>query len=167
MRNALFKVPEFDWNTEFRKELKDMLHNYFTTTYPGVPVRESSKATPTRYFVRALNLNFLRLFQLLFSLLCLRLVMMYYHFTSWSLWTVILYPIAEWLWDSNVFHDVCKFRTGSQAKTFLGQPQCHLPELYDKFYRKLFHFLSYLDFYVVHATHSLSPSFYEYYWLRP
>lgn len=92
VRDALFKVPEFDWNTEFRKDLKDMLKNYFNTTYPGVPMREASKATPTRY-------------ALLAALFITRMVLWYYHLTTWSLWTVFVWPIAEWIWDANMFHD--------------------------------------------------------------
>eukprot|EP01126_Amoeba_proteus_P015308 TRINITY_DN1687_c0_g1_i4.p1 TRINITY_DN1687_c0_g1~~TRINITY_DN1687_c0_g1_i4.p1 ORF type:complete len:300 (+),score=41.07 TRINITY_DN1687_c0_g1_i4:2016-2915(+) len=35
----------------------------------------------------------------------LRTVVWYYHITAWSLWTLLLLPLVEWIYSVNTFHD--------------------------------------------------------------
>jgi len=87
------EVPQFQWDTPFQKDLIEHLHSYFERIKaPGQTIRQASKVS----WARAL---------LLFTFFMIRNVIWYLHFTMFSWWTLILVPIAEWVYSSNVFHD--------------------------------------------------------------
>jgi delta11-fatty-acid desaturase len=87
------EVPQFEWDTPFHKDLKAHLNSYFEKNKrEGETCRQASKTSYQRML-------------LLSVLFVIRMIVWYYHFTAWSVWTLIAAPLAEWIYSSNVFHD--------------------------------------------------------------
>jgi delta11-fatty-acid desaturase len=94
-------VPQFSYDTQFSREVKREVQNYFETQVldRGVPLLVATKATTSRWLQLAV-------------LSCIRLVC----FWQWACGHVIgllSYPVATWLAGSNSFHDACHFALSS------------------------------------------------------
>jgi fatty acid desaturase len=86
-------VPDFVWGTPFQRDLLDHLHSYFDKIKgSGETRRQASKVSYQRMALLAV-------------LFFIRMIIWYYHFTAWAVWTLFAAPTVEWIFSSNIFHD--------------------------------------------------------------
>jgi delta11-fatty-acid desaturase len=97
-------TPQFEYDTDFSKELKQEVNNYFQkeAIKNNTSIRKITKASTNRWVLIGV-LNFLRLLSIFWWL-------------NGSIYGLIAFPVFSWLGLSNVFHDACHFSLSDNWK---------------------------------------------------
>ena len=90
-------IPQFNYDTEFFKELKHEVRKYFETESKqrGIKLLEATKATPWRWF----QLFVLTIFKIFSNIIWIQ---------GWWI-SLILFPLFDWICSVNIFHDASHF----------------------------------------------------------